>query len=234
MLNAVGASSDLVLGILPAGGGNDLAMSLGLPADPARAAELLLHGETFAMDAVRVRTAEGREHLYCGGGGVGLDAEACRYASSAYRHVPGRLRYLLSAIRALVSFRAPRMRICMQYAEPSGWHGTALLAGVLNTPSYGAGLRLAPEARTDDGLLHLVLLEDLTFLEIFRLLPSLSATGELKTDRVRRFPVSRVRIETEPPCLFQGDGEILGTTPVEISVVPKVFRILRPGSQPGI
>jgi len=228
LLNAVSDSPGLILGILPAGGGNDLAASLGLPADPLRAAALLLEGDAVPMDALRVRTSEGRERLYAGGGGVGLDAEAARHASGAFRNIPGRSRYLLSAIRALVVFRPLGVRISLQASEPMTLNAAPLLAAALNTPSYGAGLYLAPDALIDDGLLDLVLLENLTVWEVIALLPSLWAKGELKTKRLRRWRTNYVRIETDRPCTFHGDGEILGTTPVEICVVPQAFRILRP------
>jgi len=231
LLNAVSDQSGLILGVLPAGGGNDLAASLGLPADPLRAAALLLQGEPWQMDAVRVRTADGCERLYTGGGGVGLDAEAARFASGVFRDLRGRLRYLLSAIRALFVFRPVGVRISLQPEERQPLNATVLLAGVLNTPSYGAGLYLAPDAKTDDGTLDLVLLEDLSVWQVLALLPSLWAKGELKTRHVRRFRVNCVRIETERPCRFHGDGEILGMTPVEISVVPQAFCILRPAQK---
>ena len=101
------------------------------------------------------------------------------------------------------------------------------MACVLNTPSYGAGLALAPEAKTDDGKLDLVLVEDLSVSEIVALLPSLAFRGQLNTPRATRHSVTCVRIETDPPRSFHGDGEILGTTPVEISVVPRAYRVLR-------
>lgn len=228
LLNALAYYPEAILGVIPAGGGNDLAGALGLPEDPLRAAALLLDGcETCHLDAVRVRTADGRERLYAGGGGVGLDAEAARYASGVYRNLHGRLRYLLAAIRALLGFRRVSVRIQMQPNALENVEATALVVGVLNTPSYGAGLYLAPEAKTDDGSLDLVLVEDLSLAQILTLLPSLWSRGELRTKRVRRFRVERVRIETPKPCSFHGDGEILGTTPVEISVVPRAFRVLR-------
>jgi diacylglycerol kinase family enzyme len=180
------------------------------------------------MDAVRVRTSEGRERLYVGGGGVGLDAEASRYASGAFRKIPGRTRYLLSAIRTVISFRPFGVRLSLKPGESSTATRTALLVGVLNTRSYGAGVYLAPMAQIDDGFLDLVLLERLTALQILALLPSLWTKGELKTNRVHRWRTTNVRIETDRPCSFHGDGEILGTTPVEISVIPQAFRVLRP------
>jgi diacylglycerol kinase (ATP) len=104
----------------------------------------------------------------------------------------------------------------------------SLLAGVLNTPSYGAGLRLAPDARIDDGLLDVVLLEDLSALSVLRLLPRLMGSGKLRTARVKRWKVKRVRMCADRPSLFHGDGEILGPAPVEIEVVPGAVQVLAP------
>jgi diacylglycerol kinase (ATP) len=228
LLNALCDFPEIALGLIPAGGGNDLASSLGLPENPVQAAQLLMHAAPCQLDAVCVRTSEDTQRLYCGGGGVGLDAEAARYASGAFRNLHGRFRYLLSAIRALARFHVIQARIAFDGTDAQELKLNALLVAVLNTPSYGAGLRLAPDAKIDDSFLDLVILEDLRFTEVLALLPSLWRRGQLKTHRVRRFRVKRVRIETETPRHFHGDGEILGTTPVDISVLPRAVRILRP------
>jgi len=228
LLNALNVPGDVVLGILPAGGGNDLAASLGLPPDPVESAALLMNGIIDFLDVAQVSTADGNKRLYAGGGGVGLDAEAARYAGGPYRNLRGRRRYLLAAIRALAGFHAIRVRAQFEPSESESLEADALLVGVLNTPSYGAGLRLAPAAKTNDGSLDLVLLEDLTFGEILAALHSLARNGELKDHRVHRYPIRRVRIETDKPCLFHGDGEILGYTPVEVSVLPRAVRVVRP------
>jgi diacylglycerol kinase (ATP) len=228
LLNAVADHPQLILGVIPAGGGNDLAAALDLPSDPVQAAALLLEGEVCFLDAAKVRTADGREWLYTGGGGVGLDAAAARYANGTFRHLRGRLRYVLAAIRALVGFHAIQVRIIVGAKEPQVLEATVLLAGILNTPSYGSGLCLAPDAKTDDGSLELVLLENLPAFQILRLLPALASRGDLKTNRVHRFSTQCVRIETKLPCWFHGDGELLGMTPVEVSVVPRAIRMLRP------
>jgi diacylglycerol kinase (ATP) len=235
LVNAIGVSQDVVLGVLPAGGGNDLARALGLPRDPISAAKLLLDGEIRFLDAARVRTSDGNQRLYLGGGGVGLDALAAQFAEGVYRNVRGRPRYLLSMIRALIGFHALPIRASIESGPNNQWEADALVLGVLNTPSYGAGLRLAPEAKVDDGMLDLVLVENLSLLQIVRLLPRLMINGELRTNRVRRQTLRRVRIETKSPAKFHGDGEILGWTPVEIEVVPGAIRMLCPrvGSSRG-
>lgn len=228
LLNALAGAPGVVLGVIPAGGGNDLAAAIGLPQDPLLAADLLLDGQPAFLDAALARTADGRERLYTGGGGVGLDAEAARYAGGVYRNLRGRSRYLLSAVRALLGFHSLRVRALIGTGQQVEINANALVLAVLNTPCYGAGLRLAPDAQTNDGKLDLVLMEDLSILEILALLPSLAHRGELRTARIRRFCVERVRIETDRPCSFHGDGEILGNTPVEVTVVPNAVRVLRP------
>ena len=233
LLNALERHPETILGVIPAGGGNDLAAALGLPEDPIQAAALILDGETCHLDVVRVRTSEGNERLYAGGGGVGLDAEAARYASGAYRNLRGRTRYILAVIRALFGFHSMRARISIKANEPQSLEATALVVCILNTPTYGAGLWLAPEARIDDGALNLVIVENLSIAKILALLPALMTRGELTTDRVRRFSVASLRIETDTPRWFHGDGELLGTTPVEISVVPQAVRVMRAKRKPA-
>lgn len=231
LVNAVADFPEIILGVIPAGGGNDFAASLGLPPDPVQAATLLLDGEVAQLDLARVRTADGVERLYTGGGGVGLDAEAARHASGSYRTIRGRTRYILAAVHALLSFRPFRVNITHNGSVPNPLQANVLLAGILNTPSYGAGLYLAPDAKTDDGILELVVMEDLTALQILRLLPTFTTRGQLNTNRLRRLSVTHVRIETESPLWFHGDGELLGMTPVEVFVVPRAVRILRPAQK---
>lgn len=223
--------SGVLLGVLPVGGGNDFAAALGIPRDPVKATEAVLQGRTRLVDLVRVRTADGRARLYVGGGGVGLDAEAARYASGSYRYLPGRFRYIVAALQALEEHVPLKVRIEFPETDLCPVEASALLTGALNTPTYGAGLRLAPEAAVDDGFLHVVLIEDLSTFGVLKLLPRLMGSGELRTSRVKRWRVKCVRLTTDRPCLFHGDGEILGPAPVEIELVARAVDILAPASR---
>jgi diacylglycerol kinase (ATP) len=222
--------TDAVIGILPVGGGNDFAAALGLSSNPLKAAEQIVKGEPRTVDLVRVRTADGRTRLYAGGGGMGLDAEAARHASGSFRRFPGRLRYIAAALRAVFERQPLRVRLEFPGSDHPSLEAPALVTCVLNTPTYGAGLRLAPEAAIDDGWLQVVLVEDMTTLEVLKLLPRLTASGELRTCRVKRWTVKSVRLSADRPCLFHGDGEILGPTPVEVEVVPRGAQVLFPAA----
>ena len=226
LLNAAAGNSQVSLGVLPAGGGNDLASALGLPMDAVRAAEtVLLQGRASLLDAAFVRTAEGAERLYMGGGGVGVDAEATRYANGTFRKVRGRKRYLLSAVRALWRFEPIMVRVTLEDSTPRELEAKALLLGVLNTPSYGAGLRLAPDADLQDGKLNLVIIENLSPLEVVSVLARSALTGEVRTRFLQRYTIAHARIETDRPCMFHCDGEPIGQTPVTVSVLPSAVRV---------
>jgi diacylglycerol kinase (ATP) len=227
LVNAT-AGADVVLGVLPAGGGNDFAAALGMPEDPLVAVQTILHGETRWVDLIRARTADGRERLYVGGGGLGLDAEAARHAGGEYRKLRGRLRYVAAALRALRGFTAVGLRAEFPDSEHPAIETKVLLAGVSNTPTYGAGLRLVPDANIEDGWLDVALVEDLSFLQVLRLVPRLLLSGDLQTPGMQRMRAKRVRLITERPCAFHGDGEILGPAPVEIEVVPRAVQMLWP------
>ncbi|HXN52943.1 MAG TPA: diacylglycerol kinase family protein [Candidatus Acidoferrum sp.] len=219
---------DVVLGILPAGGGNDFAVALGLPKNPIAAATASLSAKPRLVDLLRARTADGRRRLYVGGGGVGLDADAARYSGGAYARLPGRLRYIAAALRALREFKPLQVRAEFPRSEIPAMDAQVLLAGVLNTPSYGAGLRLAPDNRIDDGLLTTLFVKNLSAAEVLAVVPRLLTRGDLPSSHVTRAFAPRVRLTTDRECFFHGDGEILGCAPVEIEVLPNAARMLTP------
>jgi diacylglycerol kinase (ATP) len=219
-------AKEVTLGILPAGGGNDFAAALNIPKNPVEATRVLIDGVARRVDVLRARTADGRERLYVGGGGLGLDAEAARYANSVFQWVPGRLRYVASAISALRDFKPIVVRAQFSGSALGDIEVPVLVAAVLNTPSYGAGVRLAPEAVSDDGVLNVVLVEDLRTREVLKLLPKLLLSGEFPTSRVKRFAATRVTLSAAIPCQFHGDGDVFGPAPVEIEVLPGAIRIV--------
>jgi len=220
--------ADVLLGILPVGGGNDFAVALGIPNKLQAALTTMLKCAPRGVDLVRVRAADGTTRLYAGGGGMGLDAEAARLASEKYRRLPGRLRYIAAALGALREYQPLRVRVQFPEREHEPLEASCLLTCALNTPTYGGGLRLAPDARIDDTLLNVALVEPLSLAGVLRLLPRLVATGELATSKIRRWKVRSVQLATDRPCSFHGDGEILGPAPVQIEVVPRAVQVLAP------
>jgi diacylglycerol kinase (ATP) len=218
---------EVIIGVIPAGGGNDFAAALGIR-NWKQAVLAIVHGKTRPVDIARATFANGDKAEYLGGGGVGLDAEAARHASGKFLGWPGRLRYLASAIAALRAYAGLNVEMEFPETDPPALRKRVLLAAALNTPSYGGGVRLAPDARLDDGELDFVILEMLSRLEVAKLIPQLLLTGEFRTRRVTRVRATRARFSTEEGSLFHGDGELLGNTPVKIEVLPQAIRMFVP------
>jgi diacylglycerol kinase (ATP) len=213
------------LGLVPVGDANDVAAAIGLPRDLLEAGESLLDWNTRPIDLIRVRTADGKERVYVGAGGAGLDAEAARLAAGRFRWLPGVLRYLAGALVALG--RGERFEVRLEFDEQI-WCGSVFLVAVANAPAYGAGIRIAPEARMDDGWLDLSLAENLEWMTVLRALPALAREGDTRGLDLRRFRARRVRIHTALPVPFHGDGEPLGATPLDAEVLPGALRMVCP------
>ena len=220
--------SPALFGILPVGGGNDVAAALGIPKDPIAAAAVFLSGMPRPMDVLRARFSNGSSAIYLGGGGVGLDAAAARLASGRFSRWPGAARYFASALWALKGYVAPAAEVELDGARISAGE-PLLLAVVTNTPTYGAGVRIAPEAAINDGLLDVTLVDDLSLLRVLEAFPVLLRTGDLRWPEVNRFRGRRAILRTERPMPFHGDGEALGETPVEIDVLPRAIQVIAPG-----
>jgi diacylglycerol kinase (ATP) len=216
------------VGVIPAGCGNDFAAALGITKNVEKAVEIIVGGKTRRVDLVCVRNSSGLNVAYLGGGGMGIDAEALRYANGRFAKWPGRLRYLASAIAALRGFRGVQVEAAFPESEVPNVAKLVLLAAVLHAPALGGGLRLAPDARLDDGMLEVVMIEMLRKREVLALIPRLLITGELRSGRMVRMRCAKIQLTAEKETSFQGDGELLGKTPVEIEVMPKALRVLAP------
>jgi diacylglycerol kinase (ATP) len=220
--------SDVLLGLLPAGGGNDFALALGLPRDRSEAARSVLRGQPRCVDVLRARTSAGFERLYLGGGGIGVDVDAVRYAAEKYRRWPGRWRYVAGLLRALRGFAALPARAEFPGSGEITMEEAVLLAAVFNGPSYGGGLRVAPNAVLDDGQLDIAFVKDLSASQVLKALVQLLRNGTLPEAYVKRGRGRSVVLSADRPCMFHGDGEIFGPTPVQIEVVPRAIRVLAP------
>ena len=223
--------TDAIVGFLPAGNGNDIARDLGIPGDPVSAAEVFLKSRPRAVDLIRVRFSDGRVAHFMGAGGMGLDAEAAHLANTRFKSWPGVTRYLAGTIWTF--FREPAFEL---NAEMDGtrWAGRALFAAVANGTSYGSGVRIAPDAKMDDGWLDVVLVGEVKWKRLVEAIPIVLTTGDLRFDEVKRFRARRVELRADRAVMVHGDGELLGESPAEspaeFEVLPGAIRVAAPGA----
>lgn len=103
-----------------------------------------------------------------------------------------------------------------------------MLAAIGNAPSFGASLRIAPGARMDDGLLDVTIVGEMPLARLMEALPLVFGAGEWRWDAVWRFRARRVRLSAETKVAFQGDGEILGESPLEAEALAGAIRVIAP------
>src|SRR5262249_51194013 len=148
-LAGVAADAAGVLGILPVGSGNDLARQLNLPRDDLDAAiDVVRTGRVVTVDLGRAHTADGATTWFTTVANAGFDAAANEWANHVNR-VSGTPLYVLAVLRTLRSYSPTRVRITIDdttTVETAAW-----LVAVANTQTYASGMRIAPEARIDDG-----------------------------------------------------------------------------------
>ncbi len=219
--------SQVVLGFFPAGGGNDIAAALGIPRDPVAAAHVFLHSAPRRMDVLRARFGAGNTSVYVGGGGLGLDAQAAALANGGFRRLPGAARYIAGALWALATF-APFHVTAEIDGQPAAASGPMMFAAVANTPTYGAGVKIAPTAEIDDGQLDLVLVGELAWTRLLEVIPLMLRTGDVRWPEIRRFRARRVVLGADRAALFHGDGELLGEAPVEVENLPGAIVVAAP------
>ncbi len=230
--------------VVPAGSGNDFARALGLKSvrdslaawrrfcSSARdVREIDLGVVTAATDADGASAPH--ERYFCCVAGIGLDGEVTRRANRLPRWLRGHGGYALSFAPTVFSFAPFPMKILTQDqagASPDNWATRSdqptLLAAFANTPLYGGGMKIAPQARMDDGLLDVCIVGAVDPFKLFCMFPTVYAGRHLGIKEVAYFHAPRVRVETEHPLDVYADGEYVCRTPVEIGVQPAALKVV--------
>ena len=211
------------LGIIPAGRGNDLARSLGIPRRPEQACAVLRRGRVRRIDTV---LAGGRS--FCVVAVLGLAARVTLLANQ--NPAAGVLPYLRPLRRALAQDVCTWLEL--EY-DGGSWRGQAALLAVGNTRYCGGGLALTPRARPDDGLLDVCVVENVAPWRLVLALPSLLWGDFLGKPFVRYFRSRRLRVKAVPAQAVLADGDLLQDTPLQFRVDALSLPVLVPGRGQG-
>ncbi|MFE5394152.1 diacylglycerol kinase family protein [Streptomyces sp. NPDC056568] len=213
-----------VLGLVPAGRGNDFARALELPTGPAELAGVLLHGEPRPVDTIEVTSAVHDRTVVLGSVYAGVDALANHHANNA-RLLRGTASYYAGALRAVAGWRATRYRVTVD-GEEHAFTGYTVVAA--NSGYYGFNRLIAPSARVDDGLLEVVMIHKAPRRLFFALMNELGTGAHVRRPQVRVLRGREVRIEADRAVPYGADGEVEAVVPVTARVLPGALRVLAP------
>jgi len=216
------AGTGVPLGIVPAGTGNDIAAALGIPRrDPLAAADIVLDGTPTRVDAARI----GADRWFAGVLACGFDSRVNERAN-ALTWPGGTARYLRAVAQELRVFRPMRFTVTLD-GEPA--EHEAMLVAVANTRSYGAGMRICPDASPHDGLLDVLILGALPRGAFLAALPRVYWGGHVTHPAVVIRRARTVRLEAADVIAY-ADGERIGPAPLDCAAAPGALSVLLPPS----
>ena len=213
---------EIPVGVLPGGTGNLLARHLGIPLSIDDAVRALAVGRTIRMDLGRLTS--GRVYAYSAG--VGVDARMVAETPTALKLALGMPAYMLAATRAVLSARLFDVRAAV---DGRVIERQASAVFVTNQATVLGGLlTFGPGIRNDDGQLDLCLYAPRGPADAARIMWRLTR-GDFTPDPSMEFVRGRqFRVESSPPQLSQADGELLGTQPLAVEVIPLGALLLKP------
>jgi diacylglycerol kinase (ATP) len=201
-------------GLIPSGTGNDFARSISLPLEPRAAAAALVNGQVQAVDLLDINNGAAWAVNIIG---VGFDANVADRINRRIRIFGGRNAYIVAVAQELLRYRPARMSVRV---DGHVWEGNALLVAVANTRSYGGGMLIAPDAKIDDGLADIVLIEHMSRTKFVRSFSMLLDGSHLSLPEVHHWQGKEITIESDQPQLGLVDGDVSVQTPLTIHVSP--------------
>jgi diacylglycerol kinase (ATP) len=216
------------LGIIPAGTGNDLANTLQLPTkDPVAAASVIidkLASGARPMDAVRITTPDSPERPPVWFGcvlGSGFDSRVNDRANRM-SWPRGRMRYNLAILAELRVFKPLPFVLEL---DGQRWETEAMLVAVGNAKSYGAGMKVTPDAEVDDGLVDIQVLGPVSKPEFLKTFPKVFKGSHVNHPAVTMKRAKVVSLSS-PGVTAYADGEYVADLPIICETVPGAVQIL--------
>ena len=192
-------------------------MELGLPANNLeRCWEIIQAGNVRRVD---LPSANGKYFVQLGG--IGLDAQAVKETTVAFKRSLGPLSYLISA--AHIASRQPP-QLFIQSEDANVREGSFVLVG--NGRLYGGPFPFFKQAAIDDGLLDVVVFKRLGILEIIKYLHDVVFSSDIRVPEIEYFQTRELRVSSEQDVPVELDGELAGNCPVDFQVHEKALGVL--------
>lgn len=213
--------SDVTMGIVPAGTGNDFIQILGFPNRfEEEHWDIFFNAETTGLDVGKVN-----DKIFINGMGIGFDAEvaAQNYEPGGDVKKGGKDKYIWHIVKTLLWFKEGKMKQTVDGKTKS-------TNCFINTTSIGrrfaGGFFLTPKAIADDGLLDVCMVQKLNLLQRFKILLKVPKGTHITEKEVNYYQTSNLRLEFEKKVPFHVDGELFFDSEFDISLHPKAVNTI--------
>ncbi len=212
-----------VLGFIPAGTGNDILRDHNV-LDRDEAIRRIAAGNVQPMDAMRVQYRDdsgAKQRHGINLVGTGFAPKSVEVTNRRYKWARGQA-YNLGIVHSLMALKPTPTRITIDGKEESGDFPMTMVCNNIHT---GGAMKMAPMAKTNDGLLDILTVKDIGRLELLTLLGKVRSGGHVSHPNVRFQTGKSITIEPEAVGPLLVDGEVYGTTPVTVDVMPGALKV---------
>lgn len=213
-------STGVIFGLIPLGTGNDFAVALGLPEDVPTTLDILLAGRTVEVDVGQLN-----DRFFVNVSAGGFIAEVSDAVDPRLKSLAGKLAYLVGGAQVLFDYDPVETSVQIIEEEKS-FALTMQMFAVCNSRLIGGGRMIAPDARIDDGLLDVCLIEAMPTLDFIGLLTRVSSGDHVEEERVHYFKAHELRMEFARAVKVNTDGEVFETRECRYRVLPKATRFI--------
>ena len=218
----------VTLAILPMGTGNDWVRTMKIPNDWEEAISLIENGKPSLQDVGCVNYFENevpRERYFINVTGLGFDAFIAKNYLSTKKL--GAISYFTALLKGLVKYQ--NIEVAFQVEGKERKEKIFTLAVALGQ-FFGAGMKIAPQAQTNDGLFDITLIKDIGKMGVVGQLANIYNGTFVKHPKVETFQCQQIRITSNEPAHLQMDGELIGHTPADFRIIPQSVHVLVPSS----
>ncbi|MEY3406797.1 MAG: hypothetical protein RLZZ556_869 [Actinomycetota bacterium] len=216
------AKTNVPVGLIASGTGNDSARALGIPIhDVAACVKKIIDKfqDTRLVDLIE--SISDSKHFYSFGAvSAGFDALVNKRANT-WRWIKGPVKYRFAMYRELAAFKPISYRAVIDGVERIF---KANLCTVANSPSYGGGLYITPKAEVEDGSLDLFILNSISRLQLIKLFPTVYEGKHVTHPAVEIIRAEKVVLDS-PGMPAYSDGEHVGESPVTCQIAPRALRV---------
>jgi YegS/Rv2252/BmrU family lipid kinase len=223
------AGRDVELATIPLGTGMDFVRTYGIPTRFDDAVRVAAGGSTRTVDAGRVRyrtwAGEDAERWFANVGSAGMSGAVAQRANGMSKALGGKATFFYALTRVFLEWQNTPITVTLDDGVRSQpMHDVIVANGVW----HGGGMKLAPDARPDDGLFDVVLIGDVSKLDFLTTAPRLYRGRHVTHPKVEVVRSVRVGVDAAEHLPIEVEGEQVGTTPAAFELVPGALRVRVP------
>ena len=229
VVNGIAGREGVEIAVIPRGTGWDFARSLGIPHATDKAIAVALGGQARAIDLGRATYrpwAGGEARLWFANiASAGMSGAIAQRANDTTKAFGGKVSYVWATFAVFARWRNTEVSVTVDSETRTGRMHDVVVA---NGPYFGGGMKIAPDARPDDGVFDVLLIGNLTKRDLMLTLPKTFRGRHLPHPKAELLRGSEVTVDAPEALPIELDGEQPGTTPARFDLVPGALRVRVP------